>query len=643
MGINRAEQNPESPKNVTGRSISGSISKIVTAASVGAIFAAIFAVFAYVSASSQTAESNRAAQLNELIAPDLAWREVDRIDHIIDSQASGQALALDNQGRIVSGNEELLDGARSPVIHDGELVGYLITPGPRTLFSQIPYWVFLIGALLSALMAAIAVRRMSTVMASKIKSESDELRGVLEKMSEKSRQERLELQDAAFSDPITGLPNRNSLRRSIETDLPSMSMDAPGAFVQLDLVGFVRASDSCGPGGHRKLLAAAIQRIVSVLEDFNAAGLKTELTSLQSDNFGLFIPLCAGSRETVAAIVRRLNVAFEAPLAVDHRLINLRISAGIVMLPEDGTSTSEIFRRAELSLAQARQSLGTVGGAYKFYTPSFDRIQRGRFQLEAELRLAVSNKEFMPVFQPKIDLATGQIMGAEALARWYRKGGKVVMPGTFISVAEEIGIIDEIGRQILKASCQSAATWVRDGYAVPVAVNVSPQQFEQDDFATTVADALRSSGLPANLLELEITENMAIEDPQKVTEVMQPLREMGVRLAIDDFGTGHSNLAVLTQLPFDVFKIDRQFVSALQTDRQAPAIVEMILAMSETLGLKTVAEGIETEEQARFLRRRGCALGQGFLYSRGVSLDEFQDLLCDWQVSSTGFYRQNLG
>ena len=331
-----------------------------------------------------------------------------------------------------------------------------------------------------------------------------------------------------------------------------------------------------------------------------------------------------------------MNRAFESPLAVGQRLVTLGISAGVTMLPEDGKSPGEIFRRADMALQETRK---TSRNAFQFYTPSLDRIQRGRFQLEAELRAAVKNSEFIPVFQPKIDFSSGRIMGAEALARWYRHGGKVVMPGTFIGVAEEIGLIDEIGRQILNASCAAAAKWSKMGFNVPVAVNVSPRQFEQNDFAESVIQALRDSALPPHLLELEITESMAIDDPHKVGEVMRPLREMGVRLAIDDFGTGHSNLVMLTQLPFDVFKIDRQFVSALQTDRQAPAIVEMILAMAETLSLKAVAEGIETDEQADFLRKRGCALGQGFLYSPGVSLTKFIAMLYSWK-SPANEYRQ---
>ena len=657
MGINRAEQKPASPDVSTGTPIVGHMSRIFAAVSFGAAAVSTLALMAYSSATYNDRQDKRIATLSELVAPDLAWRETDRIQHIFDVELGGNALALDESAQIVTGKESLIDGARHPVVYQGEPVGFIIAPAAQPLFFSVPAWLILASGVLCIAASAAFVRRSSARLSASIEqltdyagaigdgsqtpaipdtafAETDALRLAMEAALGAVRSENRKLRSAAFSDPVTGLPNRNRLREAMASKLGTMSNEAPGAFVMLDLDGFVRASDSFGKGGDQKILLTAIERIASVLNDFEARGTRMVLASLQSDNFGLFIPECTGGRDYVSEILQRLNRAFEAPLAIGSRLVTLGISGGVTMLPEDGKAPGEIFRRADMALQEARK---TSRNAFEFYAPSFDRIQRGRFRLEAELRSAAKNSEFIPVFQPKIDFSTGRIMGAEALARWYRDGGKVVMPGTFIGVAEEIGLIDEIGRQILVASCDAAAKWYKLGFPVPVAVNVSPRQFEQNDFAGSVIEALRNSGLPPHLLELEITESMAIDDPHKVAEVMRPLREMGVRLAIDDFGTGHSNLVMLTQLPFDVFKIDRQFVSALQSDRQAPAIVEMILAMAESLGLKAVAEGIETEAQAEFLRKRGCALGQGFLYSPGVSLDKFIAMLKTWQVQGETF------
>ena len=271
---------------------------------------------------------------------------------------------------------------------------------------------------------------------------------------------------------------------------------------------------------------------------------------------------------------------------------------------------------------------------FKFYTPRLDRIEAGKIEMEAELRDGVANNEFTAVFQPKIAFETGEVAGFEALARWHRGPERTISPGVFIPLAEETGLIRQIGDSILAQACAAAADWSAVGLDVPVAVNVSAVQLEQDRFVEIVVDALRASGLPPRKLELEITETMAVSDPQRVAEVMRPLRAMGVNLAIDDFGTGHSNLSILTQLPFTTFKIDRQFVAALDKSTEAPAIIEMILAMAETVGLETVAEGIETPRQADFLRRRGCALAQGFLYSPAIPRDAVVEFIVDWNAAA---------
>ncbi|MEQ9315208.1 MAG: EAL domain-containing protein, partial [Henriciella sp.] len=237
-------------------------------------------------------------------------------------------------------------------------------------------------------------------------------------------------------------------------------------------------------------------------------------------------------------------------------------------------------------------------------------------------------KRFIPVFQPKIDLRTGRIVGAEALARWKLESGRIVSPNVFIPVAESTGLIGEIGAQITRQACRAAARWHRLGFMeTSVAVNVSPLQFESDDLGAMIINAITEAGLPPRLLQLEITESVAVSDPQRLKDMIGPLKTMGVKLAIDDFGTGHSNLAMLGRLPFDVFKIDRAFISGLYTDKQAPAIVEMILGMAETLGMETVAEGVESEAQEAFLRRRGCDQYQGYFYSPPVSIEKFIEQL----------------
>ncbi|MEM8616436.1 MAG: EAL domain-containing protein, partial [Pseudomonadota bacterium] len=230
-------------------------------------------------------------------------------------------------------------------------------------------------------------------------------------------------------------------------------------------------------------------------------------------------------------------------------------------------------------------------------------------------------------FQPKVDLASGYICGAEALARWRLPNGRLVSPSVFIELAEETGQISRIGAQIMRKACLEAVQWTQFGQPVSLAVNVSPRQFERAGLDQMVLDALAKSGLPPRLLEIEITESLAIQQPEKVASVVAPLKALGIKLAVDDFGTGHSNLATLTKHAFDVFKVDRQFVSGTPDDAQANAIVEMMLGMGNTLNLQIVGEGIETQEQAEFLAEHGCHIGQGYLYSPPVTGQAFLKML----------------
>ena len=447
----------------------------------------------------------------------------------------------------------------------------------------------------------------------------------------KLRRENDYLRKIAYRDSRTGLPNAIAGEKKIAETLLNASFERPAAFMLLDIDRFAHLVEQVGSAHGEVMIHAAAQRIARALTDVpdpSASALRgSMLAALTADQFTLYMP-DAGSREHVIAVARAIRNAFAEPFTILGRSVTMSLSGGIVMAPEDADSPQKLMQHAKLALRLVRNESQS---GFRFFTPRLTRIVQGRYRFEAELRDAVENREFKAVFQPKIDFATGRIVGAEALARWRRSNGKLISPAAFIPVAEEAGLIEEIGRQILEAACEAARSWELEGHDVTVAVNVSPSQFQRNDLTETVMSALKNSGLHPRRLELEITESMAVSDPARVAEFISPLRAMGTKLAIDDFGTGHSNLATLTQLPFDVFKIDRQFVSALETDRQAPAIVEMILAMAETLGLKTVAEGVETTKQADFLRRRGCTMAQGFLYSPGLPDQAFIELLRAWK------------
>ncbi|MEL7219638.1 MAG: EAL domain-containing protein, partial [Pseudomonadota bacterium] len=317
------------------------------------------------------------------------------------------------------------------------------------------------------------------------------------------------------------------------------------------------------------------------------------------------------SRDDVAAIIRELLGEFRVPLLVGGQHVPVSLSGSIVLMPQDGDSLAKVMDRSHATLEDLK-SKNRPG--FAFYSPKLERQRDAKLKLESELRQAVAEDRFVPLFQPKIDLRTGRISGAEALARWQLENGRLVSPSVFIELAEETGLIGKIGDQIMHKACAEAAQWSHHGHLISLAVNVSPKQFEDENLAETILDALAKSGLSPRQLEIEITESLAIQQPERVRDVLEPLRRLGIKLAVDDFGTGHSNLAVLTQIDFDVFKIDRQFVMGTPHDPQANAIVDMILSMATSLEMTIVGEGIETEEQAAFLSNRQCDIGQGYLY-----------------------------
>jgi EAL domain-containing protein (putative c-di-GMP-specific phosphodiesterase class I) len=281
------------------------------------------------------------------------------------------------------------------------------------------------------------------------------------------------------------------------------------------------------------------------------------------------------------------------------------------------------MRHADLAMAHAKRA---GGSAAQFFEPTMNQSAFERLVLENELRDAVQQDQLVVYYQPKVLMKDGTCAGAEALVRWQHPTAGLLSPGAFIEAAEECGLIGEIGDWVLRAACREAASWRARGLEIPVAVNVSAMQFEREGFSESVLDALQSANLPPHLLELELTESIAMENPERVIEQVQPLRDRGVSFAIDDFGTGHSSLSYLTRMPFDVFKIDQSFVRDMATDPHARIVVETILAMAKSLKLETVAEGVETAEQMNMLRAQGATLAQGFLFGRpmpGADLVEF--------------------
>lgn len=440
-----------------------------------------------------------------------------------------------------------------------------------------------------------------------------------------------QIQEIAFVDPITRLPNQDRFIREVDFFiLQSREAGASGAVAVFELQRLARLMQTLDPEATRDVLRTVAQRLsASVRTVDKIVRLKAEsdpasvVARLGHCEFGVFTPGLPTTAEA-ARFAQHVNAALNQPFDWRGHKLMLGAICGLAMAPRDGRDAHAVIRHARMALNAAPSSPSRL----KVFTQSLDREAVARLTLEREMRAALERNEFRAHFQPKINVATGRIEACEALARWVRPDRTIVSPGRFIPLAEESGLIGPLSDAILREACWKAAAWARAGHPIGVAVNVSALQFRNDRFAEQVLAVLRHAGLPPQYLELEITESVAVENIDRALRLIAPLKEAGVRLAIDDFGCGQSSLAALSKLPFDVIKVDQQFVRALEAgEEHAGAIVEMILALARTLGMQVVAEGVERREGMEFLVQRGCHWVQGFLFGAAVSAPEFGELL----------------
>lgn len=428
----------------------------------------------------------------------------------------------------------------------------------------------------------------------------------------------------AYVDLVTELPNRERFRKETErVARKALEEDQKGAVLFLDLDRFKRINDSLGIGEGDRMLEMVARRLSEVARGCDLSAKKdceaSLVARLGGDEFTVLLPHIDDAAEA-ARIANRLVDSIRLPFEISGHQVFLGVSIGIAVFPQDGSDPETLLRHADLAMAHAKRD---GGSSARFFEAAMNQSAFERLVLENELRDAVTQDQLVVFYQPKIDMKDGSVAGAEALVRWQHPTAGLLSPGAFIEAAEECGLIGEIGDWVLRAACVEAARWRTLGIEAPVAVNVSAMQFEREGFAESVLAALEMANLPPHLLELELTESIAMENPERAIVQVQPLRDRGVNFAIDDFGTGHSSLSYLTRMPFDVFKIDQSFVRDMTTDPHARIVVETILAMANALKLKTVAEGVETREQFEMLRAEGATLAQGFLFARPMPASDF--------------------
>ncbi|MEW8535060.1 MAG: EAL domain-containing protein [Candidatus Thiodiazotropha endolucinida] len=418
----------------------------------------------------------------------------------------------------------------------------------------------------------------------------------------------------AHHDALTRLPNRALFRERFDHALMHARREnASIALLFLDLDRFKTVNDTLGhPVGDQVLLEVS-KRMNLIIRASDT------LARLGGDEFVLLLEEQTDAQHA-AVVARKLIDLFSRPMIIGEHELVVTASIGITLYPNDGDDPDKLIRHADRAMYEAKQQ---GRNTYRFFTQALTEGALERLMMENDLRRAVARNELILHYQPIVNLETRQLQGIEALVRWQHPEQGLIAPGLFIELAEEIGIIGEIGQWVLRAACSQLARWDRDGFKVPrISVNLSVQQIDREGLITMVSEELNSSGLSPERLELEVTESMLIRNPELSRTVLSELRTLGVKFAIDDFGTGYSSLAYLKLLPLDHLKIDQSFVRDIGKDANDEAIVRAIIGMSKSLGLESVAEGVEEAHQARFLQQAGSDLAQGYLYSRPLPADE---------------------
>lgn len=418
------------------------------------------------------------------------------------------------------------------------------------------------------------------------------------------------------SDSLTGLPNRAGFEDLIDSHVTTTNAQSYAVMI-VNLARFSRVNACMGSLAGDELLISVARRIKGALRG------RDTLARIGGDEFAVLIETDDAMADALH-VARRFHAALSTPFRLSDFEIRIDCSIGIALGIDEILAPEDLIRHAQFAVKRAKQT-----GQVEVYSRTSYDVVRAQFGIETRLRRAIENGEMRLAFQPICDLSTGRITSFESLARWAPDGVNIP-PSDFIPVAEECGLILPLGRWAVDAAAQAVADWDRRmgrPCGVNVAVNLSVIQLQRDDVPTMVRRALDTHGIEGNRMTLELTESAIVGDHDRISVILQALKDLGSRLAMDDFGTGYSNLAYLQRLPIDILKIDRSFISGMLADRDKVAIVRAILSLAQALGMKTTAEGVESNEQAQTLAALGCSYGQGYLFSRPVDSDQAYRLL----------------
>ena len=423
----------------------------------------------------------------------------------------------------------------------------------------------------------------------------------------------------AQHDFLTNLPNRVLLNDRIAQAITAADRHhTQVALLFIDLDNFKNINDSLGHAIGDKLLQSVSLRLSSCVRHADT------VSRQGGDEFIVLLGENKNGRDAVLTAEKILEELTSAH-TVENSQLHISASIGISIYPNDGLDAETLIKNADTAMYEAKQK---GRNNYQFFKNAMNIRAVQRLNIEADLRIALEKQQFVLHYQPKINLITKQIIGVEALLRWQHDEWGEVLPANFIAIAEESGLIVPVGRWVLREACYQAKKWIDTGLpAITVAVNISAKEFLQKDFVEGVLAVLTEAQLPADCLELEITETVLMHEAKNSITILQALKKMGIKIAVDDFGTGYSSLSYLQQFPIDVLKIDQSFVQHIESSLDEGIIVSAIISMGNSLKLKVIAEGIENEMQLDFLKNRQCQEGQGYFFSPALSAEQFALLL----------------
>jgi diguanylate cyclase (GGDEF)-like protein len=434
------------------------------------------------------------------------------------------------------------------------------------------------------------------------------------------REQHAEMIRLAHQDHLTDLPNRLVLSDMLSREIARARRNGTlVAVIFLDLDEFKNVNDSMGHPAGDELLRNVARRLSRIIRTGDT------LFRLGGDEFTVAI-LDTSDRGQIAAAAAKIVRAMTQPFEVAGREVVVKASLGIAVFPQDGSDAQTLIRHADIAMYRVKK---TTKGDFIFFDHAMVRESEQRIALTGKMPRALASQEFLLHYQPQIDANTGRIYGLEALIRWFDPEEGLISPARFIPVAEETGFIVLLGQWILEEACRRLAGWQKQSFDVHVAVNISSIQFARADFVKQVSESLRMSGARSDRLVLELTERVVMTQEPWVVDRLSRLRSLGIKIAVDDFGTGYSSLNYLRRFPLNHLKIDRSFIRDMFTNEYDSEIVRTIIDLAHVLGLQVVAEGVETEEQRRFLTESRCALMQGFLFGRPAPAEEFAKLLSD--------------